>query len=461
MGTGFSLPTNGPWRVRLTPESDRAGIYIVELMDPKAGGVQAGPFLLMFPTPAYAFDWFCEFAQLDDHSQRPAVLEAGDFLTGWADSTTWGPMISAMFHAAETRHRLASPWWYGSYPNWAEVDPLLPPPVAEAQQILLDSAPEPPTEPGERIFGYGIVEFVDGSRPPSPISWVERFAYPGLDGVAMHRIVVHCLTNDSEEFDLLAPPSSDDHGRSLSLTADDSLGPLHLRVRAITGSDEPLLSRFQLGLPPEILVELAETIDKYEHMLGECYEVDYHAPVEELEILFGPDGLRAFAVHYLQATDGRVRNDYWRSDGTWIEDFPTSTEPWRDEFDRANRGSAIEDLLDPDDVEDAMTLWAAATPHNPHPAVAGFLLKRFDEGRLIDAVMMEAAALNPGQLIRMQDLSTEAYTLLAMVLDSRRTKHPASHPHAQLLLHFDEKGDEVTAQSLLYAYMWLVDTDGE
>lgn len=347
MGSTWAVPGNGPWDIRLSaPDAD--GVYRVELRDPTAGGVQAGPFLLRFPSVQYAWQWFSAHAEpIGNTGARD--LAGGTSFSGTAQPSTWGPMISALYHAAEVTQRLASPWWYGSYPNWAETDPLLP----QASSTSADPAPDG-SERETQIFGVGLFTCGDLSKPVLRVDWLE--ATVPLPG-GRHWVRLTPFDHDPVVLGLRREPRVDQTNREVHF---DTIANGDASVRVLRTSDSSAISRFDIGHDKEMLECVLETSRKAfirEKRILIGTEPEWH---DALLVLVGPGSDEAFAVQYLVAMDSVVQGHWWLNtdDGQgWSDEVPLDSEAWQAE--RVRRGLEPEQPED-DEGDDDLTIWQGA-----------------------------------------------------------------------------------------------------
>jgi len=440
------VPSEEPWDIHLDPVEEKAGVYAVHLHDAKTW-VEAGPLYLRFPTPEYAFAWLEALAKVDTNAYGPRTLEEGHTVAGIVDPNVWRFVLTGLYHAAPMPGYLESLWWYGNHEPWTHIDPLAPPSVVEAEQILFDALPKPPLGPTSRIFEYGVREFLDADIPPIAIAWVDCMEYIDEDSVIRRRLTVRCPAQDDEEFESWYEPEMGDDGHSMTVKVE-----LYGRIkfRPLHGRDEALVSQLFLGRSPEMLVEHLATI---EHC-GHTPDDDEHPElVEIVEALVGPGGHQVFAMHYFIAIDGHVQFSYWRGQGEWEDGCPPESPQWQAEEVRLN-GSA--QLGDSDESLDAiLEMWTSATSYVLDAFATGAMLERFDSQMTIDVAMAEIASHTPDELLHFAELPPQARLQLTATIGDLDFTESEVAEQARVILDFVNRGIPAAPARLLAQYILL------
>jgi hypothetical protein len=140
MGLTHLTPGDGVWELRLSCSDPDTGRYTIALYDPKVW-TQAGPFPLRFPSASEALHWFNQLTiegtrdPGDDDEAKQHMNTS--FISAKGQSATWGPMVSALFHADHQGPFLASPWWYGGEAPYVEDNPTHPQTQLDAETLSL------------------------------------------------------------------------------------------------------------------------------------------------------------------------------------------------------------------------------------------------------------------------------------------------------------------------------------
>ena len=438
MTSGFALPTEGPWKVRLSSDPNQPGIYSVELMDPKAGGVQSGPFFLMFPTTESAFDWLSAFASID-HSERSSRLERGGSVEGIALSAIWGPMISAMYHGAGVRQRLASPWWYGSFPNWAEIDPLLPPMTQAASQILID-AESVPGLPRQIVMDAGFAT-IEGHEPAIPLPFwrVETIEYPDQDFVANSIVILYMIGSDPAYFHVSGTGIQADRETGGFTFISDNSGLVELR--SPNREDSSLVSAWPIELPISVLQMLMEAKG---HSQKQPFDDLPTGPVPEESILVTTDDDDCVIVIQYEITIGSTAFlASWFESGSWNEgDWPKSQPQWR----RATQG------MDDDSISE---MFHEAGQIYIEPHAIKVLLERYEADKPIDRLMVKLAGESAESEISVSELTRDGYFEFGTVVDDSPFVYAEADPGMRDILAF-QTGKSFSASYVLSLYAYLI-----
>lgn len=445
------MPGYGPWKIRLGANRDHPGLYYLEFMDPTVGGVQAGPFYLNFPTSEYAMSWLRNFAELDADA-LPAHLDSGMIIEGLGRPDVWAPMISTMFHSADKPHGLGSQWWYGSHPNWADVNPLLPPMTHAAEKILSIAQPAEDV-PVEALMGPCLLVFEDDdSTEPRLLRQAGAIEYPDGDGAANYIVIVETITGAKKYFDVDGIINGFDERQSPFTFTTVSSG--RITIRNPEEQDSATLSRLPIALPPTILKQLLA----YRIREGEQPSKQSEWS-EKFFAVASPSAGDGYGLYY-RLTGPEMTHVAWvGGDGWSIGDAPYPQAPyatprWIEEGHRLGIVAPFATGEDADDAALALSEFGEHVELREHSMQ--LLLERYQAGQNIDHVMLEIATWPAHSQICPEDLDEPAATTYRDLIDATPHIHAEADPASRALVSLGAD-DRVDADTLLSLYIYLYD----
>lgn len=449
-----TVPGSGPWKIRMDPSADEPGVYAITLMDPTAGGAQSGPFYLAFPTAGHAAQWLTSLARVESESAQRA-LERGAAVSGTADPLTWAPMISVMFHSANIKHGLGAPWWYGSTPYWAEVDPLLPPMTQAAEQILAEERPAPEMDITPLLDTCVLT--LDDEKPGEVValSRAGMIEYPDEDYTANYMVVVWPVGQEAKYFTVDGP----------LVGVGTRLGPFtfmseksgRVTIRPVQSSDGPALSGLGISLPEEALGNLLITQDQAErdgHSWREALVAVVDPEVREL------DKSSVFGLYYRLHMSDNVPDVWWCNEDGWTRDeLPNMSPQWL--AVARELGYSHEELVSQNTYYDVSLAISEFGDHlEVEPHAAELLLDRYRRQLPIDRLMLAIAALPADERISPESLREPFGSALRIAIDSDSHIFAEANPPSRTLARVGPN-HTVPASELLRLYAYLVDSQAD
>lgn len=443
-----ALPGHGPWFIRLSPSDTDPGVFAVQLMDPTAGGAQAGPFRLMFPTADYAMEWFTAFVQPDDDATT-SDLERGSFVSGTANPAIWGPMISVLFHSAEVTHHLGSPWWYGSSPNWAEVNPLLPP-MTHAAELILAAEQTTPELDITPLLGTCLLILNDEDPDRLiPLSKVGLIEYPDEDDAANYVVVVWPLGGEPQHF--MVDGSLEGLGTRTGPYAFMSEGQGRVTIRLPESTDGPRLSHLRIELPEDVLHQLLILREEAASKGGHVHEA--LIAVDDLDV-FDADEPSVYGLYYrLTGADDTAR--VWWFDGeSWLADeLPLEAPQWL--AMAAKLGFTPADVVGNRSHEVSLTVAQCGEHLEVQAHAISRLLQRYRERLPIDSVMLVLAMTAADERLCPETLREPFGSAFRDAIDTNPFVLAEADPMSRELASLGPD-HQIAAEWLLELYVYLV-----
>jgi hypothetical protein len=274
-------PNEGTWNVRLWRISDQPGKYQLEIQDPKSG-VQSSTYLMRFPTPEWAFEWFRAFAVTDE---SVSSLSPGKFISGKGESTTLRPILAALHHAAgpEEGSYPETMWFYGAYQPMQPVDPL-------AEVLPVREEPRPPvTQPSnteltevisahfveDRTHVFGLQRFFHHENEIKDFyfrfnqEWEDGLRSGGVweDEIAACRDLIEYVPDDDSD----GPDSLDLVSASTCVELNPICAPVFVEIFDIVKNIPPFVAEWASWSPNDGLI-ISQTDSEQKNFLSELYD---------------------------------------------------------------------------------------------------------------------------------------------------------------------------------------------